>query len=633
MANKELAEQQWQRAGGGRQRQHRPRPPRAGGACHRQRAASLGAEPRTGARCFSYPVQAGSGISLDIPRERRRRSLGQRTEGRRQSEIRWKRASLTAQGGTSESQGGTHQRLPCLPQGALGKLRLQRAPESRIRHRQLGDLTPSFWDPAARYRQAPVGRLEQPFRLALWLPGRVIAPRSPRYQPFDDNRCFESFRGRSVSDPPHLLLSASWQGPGKAAPLLKVTKKNPGTGGTWEWAQKGHGSHLRLFFVPNPDQYQSVPNVEPQAPKSLQHCPGQFHLTVPAVGPPHARFKSEKSRSQVPTPRGELEADYTGSAGGGRLALLKKPGHPGGSGGVGHPRRGAGAERRGAARSQPSPVRSRVLGSRSCDRGEGGETGNGVGGVEGRTDGRTDGRKESLVRNRLAARSHRAPLGAQAHHPHPGPRSPRPARQGSVPAPSRPPLPGAPPRPQDPPGGAAAASPAGGGGAAGPGHAGLAGARGGALDPAPAAPPAAASRTRGGGAGAPAGATAAAAGAAAHDSVTRGIRQSVTWTPGPVLALQPRDQPQPASAATGPAATNGAARGPHVIASELQPAGPSPFPRPSAGPAGSGPLALARSAPPPRVWVRAGRGRPSPGPAGAGCVGNFLEKSAGEIEK
>ncbi|XP_078012687.1 uncharacterized protein LOC144457848 [Phascolarctos cinereus] len=151
----------------------------------------------------------------------------------------------------------------------------------------------------------------------------------------------------------------------------------------------------------------------------------------------------------------------------------------------------------------------------------------------------------------------RAGEGASAH-PAPPLRAPAPPR-GSPSAGRRP----------DPPGGAAAASPAGGGGAAGPGRAGLAGARHGALDPAPAAPPAAASRTRGGGAGVPAGAAAAAAGAAAHDSVTRGIRQSVTWTPGPVLALQPRDQPQPASAATGPAATNGAARGPHVIASEL----------------------------------------------------------------
>lgn len=55
----------------------------------------------------------------------------------------------------------------------------------------------------------------------------------------------------------------------------------------------------------------------------------------------------------------------------------------------------------------------------------------------------------------------------------------------------------------------------------------------GALDPEPAAPPAAATSKRGGGAGAPRAAAAAAAGAAAHDSVTRGIRQSVTWTPGP----------------------------------------------------------------------------------------------------
>lgn len=55
----------------------------------------------------------------------------------------------------------------------------------------------------------------------------------------------------------------------------------------------------------------------------------------------------------------------------------------------------------------------------------------------------------------------------------------------------------------------------------------------GALDPESAAPPAAATSKRGGGAGAPRAAAAAATGAAAHDSVTRGIRQSVTWTPGP----------------------------------------------------------------------------------------------------
>lgn len=55
----------------------------------------------------------------------------------------------------------------------------------------------------------------------------------------------------------------------------------------------------------------------------------------------------------------------------------------------------------------------------------------------------------------------------------------------------------------------------------------------GALDPESAAPPAAATSKRGGGAGAPRAAAAAATGAAAHDSVARGIRQSVTWTPGP----------------------------------------------------------------------------------------------------
>lgn len=55
----------------------------------------------------------------------------------------------------------------------------------------------------------------------------------------------------------------------------------------------------------------------------------------------------------------------------------------------------------------------------------------------------------------------------------------------------------------------------------------------GALDPTPAAAPAAATWKRGGGAGAPRAAAAAASGAAAHDSVTGGIRQSVTWTPGP----------------------------------------------------------------------------------------------------
>ncbi|XP_045439768.1 collagen alpha-1(I) chain-like [Pipistrellus kuhlii] len=63
-------------------------------------------------------------------------------------------------------------------------------------------------------------------------------------------------------------------------------------------------------------------------------------------------------------------------------------------------------------------------------------------------------------------------------------------------------------------------------------HRDAAGARG-ALDPTPAAPPAAATWKRGGGAGAPRAAAAAASGAAAHDSVTGGIRQSVTWTPGP----------------------------------------------------------------------------------------------------
>ena len=68
--------------------------------------------------------------------------------------------------------------------------------------------------------------------------------------------------------------------------------------------------------------------------------------------------------------------------------------------------------------------------------------------------------------------------------------------------------------------------------AAAPGRAGAAEARG-AQDPASAAPPAAATSKRGGGAGAPRAAAAAATGAAAHDSVAGGIKQSVTWTPGP----------------------------------------------------------------------------------------------------
>lgn len=43
---------------------------------------------------------------------------------------------------------------------------------------------------------------------------------------------------------------------------------------------------------------------------------------------------------------------------------------------------------------------------------------------------------------------------------------------------------------------------------------------------------------------------------------------------GPLQALQLWDQPQPASAATGPAAANGAGPGLHVIASAFSPLGP-----------------------------------------------------------
>ncbi|XDC49322.1 hypothetical protein R6Z07M_000504 [Ovis aries] len=105
---------------------------------------------------------------------------------------------------------------------------------------------------------------------------------------------------------------------------------------------------------------------------------------------------------------------------------------------------------------------------------------------------------------------------------------------------------------------------------AAPGRAGAAEARG-ALHPAPAAPPAAATSKRGGGAGAPRAAAAAATGAAAHDSVTGGIRQSVTWTPGPCRRCSfgtnrsrrapPLARPQPM----------GAGPGLHVMASSLPP--------------------------------------------------------------
>ncbi|XP_056670581.1 collagen alpha-1(I) chain-like [Monodelphis domestica] len=320
-----------------------------------------------------------------------------------------------------------------------------------------------------------------------------------------------------------------------------------------------------------------------------------------------------KSRSQMPTPRGKLEADYTGAQPEVAPHLLPPP-SPGAGGGA----LALTSLESGQADSQPRPpTRSPGEGWRAGAAWHCGiSLGTGAG---------LEKRSAFPTRSRSRERAPRSPPSTSAISLQPAAAAPRTAPRRGVPPPprarhercnqhsgrssaragrkrrataswarcQRSPRPPAPwvGRRRDPPGGAAAASPAGRGGAAGPGRAGLAGARRGALDPAPAAPPAAASRTRGGGAGAPAGATAAAAaGAAAHDSVTRGIRQSVTWTPGPVLALQPRDQPQPASAATGPAATNGAACGPHVIASELCPAGPSPL---------SGALRRGRGAPGP----------------------------------
>lgn len=68
---------------------------------------------------------------------------------------------------------------------------------------------------------------------------------------------------------------------------------------------------------------------------------------------------------------------------------------------------------------------------------------------------------------------------------------------------------------------------------------------------------------------------------------------------GPVQALQLRDQPQPASAATGSAAANGAGPGLHVTAST--------FPRPPG---------RARSGPAPRRGLRGRLGGPRSGTGG-----------------